>query len=258
MNTTNFRKLLKERIMEAFAGEPWVRGIWQGGSAATGFLDDLSDLDIVFVVEDHKTEETFAIFEKLLGDHYGVKSSLRIPEPAWHGHSQAFYFPKECPPLFYVDMLVEKLSAGNRLLEPDRHGKADIWLNRNEVLKPEPTPEDELLQANRRTFQSVKATMEIVLAENRKQILRGNEIDAMLEYQGFIQRRLAALLNLRYRPAKHDFGIRYADREYPPDVAERIRSLIYPGSIAGIGPRFEEAAAWAGELMKELEEKLGS
>ncbi len=122
------------------------------------------------------------------------------------------------------------------------------------MLKPEPTPEDELLQANRRTFQSVKATMDIVLTENRKQILRGNEIDAMLEYQGFIQRRLAALLNLKYRPAKHDFGIRYGQREYPPDVAERVKRLIYPGSPAGIGPRFEEAAAWAVELMRELEE----
>jgi hypothetical protein len=63
---------------------------------------------------------------------------------------------------------------------------------------------------------------------------------------------LAGLLNLKYRPAKYDFGIRYGDRDYPPLVAERVCRLFYPGSIHDLKTGFEEASAWAEELIADL------
>jgi len=112
-----------------------------------------------------------------------------------------------------------------------------------------------MLKRNRKFFLIQADTFPISETETEKQLRRGNEIDAMLEYQGFIQRKLAALLNLKYRPAKYDFGIRYGDRDYPAEVAERVRKLMYAGSIEDIRPLFEEASAWAGELLEELGEK---
>ncbi len=252
METAEYREIFRQRIMNLFRDRDWMLGIWEGGSAATGFLDDLSDLDLGFVVEDERVEETFTLFEGLLAGHYGIKSRFRLPEPSWHGHSQCYYFVEKCPPLFYVDLLVEKKSAGDRLIEPDRHGKSLIWLNRENVLNPVETPAEEMLRKNKRFFQIQADTYPISRTETEKQLIRGNEIDAMLEYQGFIQRKLAALLNLKYRPAKYDFGIRYGDREYPPEVAERVRKLMYAGSMEEIPPLFREASAWAGELLEEL------
>lgn len=257
MQTEEYRELFKKRIMELFADREWMLGIWEGGSAATGFLDDLSDLDLGFVVDDDRIEEAFTLFEGLLIEHYGIKSRFRLPEPSWHGHSQCYYFVDKCPPLFYVDLLVEKKSAEDRLIEPDRHGRSRIWLNRENVLNPVATAAEEMLKRNRRFFQIQADTYPISETETEKQLLRGNEIDAMLEYQGFIQRKLAALLNLKYRPAKYDFGIRYGDREYPEKVAERVRKLMYAGSIEEIKPLFREASAWARELMEELKISYG-
>ena len=114
--------------MSLFESHSWMLGIWEGGSAATGFLDEYSDLDLGFVVKDAHVEETFQLFEELLEKNYGIKSKLRIPEPTWHGHSQCYYFIEKCPPLFYVDVVVEKESAKDRLIEPDRHGTSQIWL----------------------------------------------------------------------------------------------------------------------------------
>ena len=108
MQTSEYRELFRKRIMELFAERDWMLGIWEGGSAATGYLDELSDLDLGFVVEDERVEETFTLFQGLLDEYYGVKSSFRLPEPSWHGHSQCYYFIEKCPPLFYVDLLVEK------------------------------------------------------------------------------------------------------------------------------------------------------
>jgi len=255
MNTDEYRRLFRNRIMDLYAERNWVLGIWEGGSAATGFLDQYSDLDLGFVVEDDKVEETFALFESLLEEHYGIISRFRLPEPSWHGHSQCYYFVEKCPPLFYVDLLVEKKSSGDRLIEPDRHGKSRIWLNRENVLNPVATPDEEMLRRNRRFFRIQADTYPISETETRKQLIRGNGIDAMLEYQGFIQRKLAALLNLKYRPAKYDFGIRYGERDYPPDVAEKVRKLMYAGSMEDMKPMFQEASEWARELLIELGSK---
>lgn len=257
METATYREQFRKRIMDLFAPEPWMHAIWEGGSAATGFLDDLSDLDLGLVVDDDRVEHAFTLFEELLEKNYTITKRFRTPEPSWHGHSQCYYFIEKCPPHFYVDLLVEKLSSGSRLIEPDRHGRSVIWLNKGDLLKPEPTPEDEMFKRNREFFAMQAAACPISETETAKQLQRGNEIDAMLEYQGFIQRRLASLLNLKYRPAKYDFGIRYGDREYPRDVAERVIHLLYAGSIHDIKPLFMEASAWARELMEELRQTYG-
>ncbi len=256
METKQFRNTAKNRIMNLFESRLWMLGIWEGGSAATGFLDDYSDLDLGFVVKDDHVEETFQLFENLLEENYRIKSKLRIPEPTWHGHSQCYYFVENCPPLFYVDIVVEKESATDRLMEPDRHGKSQIWLNRNDILKPLPTPQKEMREKNKLFFRKQLESYPIFVTEVKKQILRGNRIDAMLEYQSFIMRKLAPLLNLTYRPAKFDFGIRYGEREYPPEIAARVANLFYVGAFEELDEKFKEASIWAEELAKELEVKL--
>ncbi len=78
----------------------------------------------------------------------------------------------------------------------------------------------------------------------------------MLEYQSFIMRKLASLLNLKYRPAKFDFGIRYGDREYPAEIAERVTNLFYVGAFEELETKFGEASTWADELIEELKKEL--
>ena len=73
METAEYREIFRQRIMNLFRDRDWMLGIWEGGSAATGFLDDLSDLDLGFVVEDERVEETFTLFE-------GLHRALRYKE----------------------------------------------------------------------------------------------------------------------------------------------------------------------------------
>lgn len=257
MEARQFRESLMARIMDMFSTREWVLAIWEGGSAATGFLDRLSDLDLVLLTEDHRAEDAFTLFEEMIEEHYGIKTRFRVPEPSWHGHSQAFYFLHRSPDHFYVDLLVEKRSSGNRMLETDRHGNPRIHLDREALLDPAPTPAEELAEKTEAFRRMQSSVIPISETETAKQLLRGNPVDAMLEYQGFVQRRLGALLNLKYRPAKYDFGVRYGDREYPPDTAARLARLMYAGSLEELKPRFDEAAEWAAELIEELNETHG-
>jgi len=252
MKTEAFRKEMKRGILELLLPLSWVRAAWEGGAAATGYLDDYSDLDLALVVEDDKVEEAFTLIENYLENSYVISSMLRLPEPAWHGHSQCFYFISECPPLYYIDLVIEKLSSENRLNEPDRHGESQIWLNRDDTLNPEPTSPDITAEKNASFRRMIEESMPLLVIEIRKQIAREEHIDAISQYYRFIIGRLAGLLNLKYRPSMFDFGIRYAERAYPPEVNLRLQKLLYISNFDDIEPALDSAVQWAGKLLREL------
>lgn len=252
MDTKSFREVMKREILDLFEDESWVLAIWEGGSAATGYLDEYSDLDLAMVVEDGSVESAFDLFEDYLQEVYGILHRLRLPEPAWHGHSQCFYFIGGCPHLFYIDFLVEKLSSEERLLEIDRHGHARVWLDRGGIISPCTSDEKDLTARRDRFLEMIRASFPLVVTEIRKQIARGRPIDAASQYHRFVTARLAGLLNIVHRPAQFDFGIRYAERAYPPDVNRRLEELLYIGEFGDLQPALEHAVAWAEELLEEL------
>lgn len=241
---------MRKGILGVFDTFAWVRAMWEGGSAATGFLDDYSDLDLVMVVEDDRVEEAFRLFESFLEAEYGITRRFRMPEPCWHGHGQCFYFIEDCPPLYYIDLLVEKLSSNERLLEPDRHGKALVWLDRDGIVTGEGSDPLELSRRRSGFLGMLGATLPLTLVETRKQIARGNAIDAVAQYQRFLSGKLAGLLNLKYRPERFDFGIRYADRDYPDGVNTRLERLLYPSSPDALPALLDEAEEWCRELLE--------
>lgn len=252
MDTETFRDEMKREIIDLFGSRSWVHAIWEGGSAATGNLDDYSDLDLAMVVEDGSVESAFSIFEDYLQEVYGILHRMRLPEPAWHGHSQCFYFIGRCPPLFYIDFLVEKLSSDDRLLETDRHGHARVWLDRGGIVVPCTSDEKDLAERRDRFLEMIRASFPLVVTEIRKQMARGRTIDAVSQYQRFVTTRLAGLLNLVHRPAQFDFGIRYAERAYPPAVNRRLEELLYVRDFSDLQPALEKAVGWAEEILEEL------
>src|SRR5262245_51710094 len=85
------RAPLIDALYRRFKAESWVRAAWLGGSDASGRADALSDVDLVLLVEDDAVERAFAATEEALREIASVARSLRLPEPTWHGHAQAFY-----------------------------------------------------------------------------------------------------------------------------------------------------------------------
>lgn len=89
------REEIVETITAALEPLDFVLALWQGGSAAHGYTDEWSDIDIEVIVEDNCVEEIFDIVEKSLKTSSEISFKYRIPEPTWHRHSQCFYQLKE-------------------------------------------------------------------------------------------------------------------------------------------------------------------
>ncbi|MCK7484998.1 MAG: hypothetical protein MZU97_05195 [Bacillus subtilis] len=123
------RSMITKDLNRLFRANPAILAVWEGGSAATGFLDEFSDLDLSIICVDDAVETVFQQLEEHLKTIYGIRRKFRIPEPAWHGFSQCFYQIDQVPPLFYLDIAVIKASLPEKFTEPDRHGNAVIWFD---------------------------------------------------------------------------------------------------------------------------------
>lgn len=250
--------ILKSKLMDMLMSRGDVLAAWEGGSAATGFLDDYSDLDLCVVIKDSDVEPVFHALEEHFSDEYGILRKFRIPEPAWHGMSQCFYLLADFPECFYCDIAVVPNANPHKFTEPDRHGNAVIWFDKEGVYTAVPTPEGEVTELVKRVLKNVFALDFLTIIELRKALKRGNWIASQMNWQMFLSRCLVPLLNVRWRPCKSDFGIRYADRDYPRDVMSRLEELLRYGSVEDIATRSTEAIAWYQSLKVELEAKYMS
>ena len=249
------RNEIKEGLKTLLEKNNKVIAAWEGGSAATGFLDDHSDLDLAVVCEDESVEEVFVEIESYLGLEYGIEEKFRMPEPAWHGFSQCFYKTGNVPELFYFDIAVIKKSNPNKFTETDRHGEAVIWFEKEKMVIPSVTPEEEITAKGKKLYHMATDTLFLTEIELKKALARKNFTEAFHQYYLIIYRTLGILLNLKYRPCKSDFGLRYADRDYEKHDAEFLDGLFKVTSTEELREKSDKVLLRISELRKELESK---
>ncbi len=243
---------VRSGLKDLLKREKAVLAAWEGGSAATGFLDEYSDLDLLIVISDEDTEPIFKLLDGYLEDNYGIQKKFRLPEPTWHGMSQCFYLLRDFPNHFYCDICVVPASNPHKLTEPDRHGHAVVWFDKAGIYKPVVTPAEERNKLVGRVFASATAFDWLRVLELKKALARGKWISSQFNYMVFINRNLVPLLNIKYRPAKADFGINYVDREYPPEISAEISELLKVCSVEEIREKSARAINWFNELKEEL------
>lgn len=235
---------LKEALRAMLEARQDVVAAWEGGSAATGFLDEHSDLDLLIVLkEGSPADPVFEAMAELFDSRWGILTSFRMPEPAWHGLSQCFYLLDKLPSLFYCDIAVTGQETPHKLTEPERHGHAVIWFDPHAIYHADPMPEAELNKLKDRVFAMATGTWWLMLMELKKSLARDNWLSALSNYNALLGRHVVGLMNLKYRPWKADFGSRYAERDYPPEAADELIWLTRVATLEDIRerlPRLEE------------------
>jgi predicted nucleotidyltransferase len=250
-----FYKEVVDQLKEIFEKNASIFTVWEGGSAATGFLDDLSDLDLGMIVDDESVENVFDELELYLSKKFGIKSKFRMPEPNWHGHSQCFYILEKSPDYFYIDLLIEKENAGNRFLESNRHGNSIVWFDEKNLVDNTPELPDVYLPKCKRQFDLFYTYLPFAILDLRKQIKRGNFIDAISFYNSLIN-RLVMMLNILHRPAKFDFGMRYLYRDLPENEVKLVESLFSNLNLDTIRQNLDVIQNKLEEIKPKLEEIL--
>ncbi|MCG8573054.1 MAG: nucleotidyltransferase domain-containing protein [Spirochaetes bacterium] len=252
----DIREKIRTELQNILKNTSFILAAWEGGSKASGFYDEHSDIDLLMICEENKIEEAFILLENYFEENFGIQKKYRLPEPAWHGHSQAFYKLNHTPELFFMDILIEKKSApGEKFMEKDRHGEGYIWFDQQGFINTAPTPVETIRQKNIQAFQLATGLFWVLEADLKKQLYRGRVADSLDGYYKLLA-RLAVLLNLKYRPEKFDFGFRYVYRDYPIEAREKVESLLSNTSIENLETKINTASKLFYETVNELKEKF--
>ncbi|MBN1151426.1 nucleotidyltransferase domain-containing protein [candidate division WOR-3 bacterium] len=256
LDAENYKSSIKSGLSDILKGEDSVSAVWEGGSAATGFEDKYSDLDLAVICSEDFVEEVFSVVEDYITKNHAIEKKFRLSEPTWHGNSQCFYKLENSPKFYYIDLTVIKESSDEKFTASDRHGNAVIWFDKKGVIDISPTRGIEK-KCSDYFRKLMKGPLWLLETEIRKNCERGNFVDAKTSYDGVVNRYLASLLNLRYRSNKYDFGLRYARRDYPGEIFKKIESFLFISRPENLPEKFKEVMEMIEELTLELGEKFG-
>ncbi len=223
------RQQLIDALQQALSALPAVRAAWLGGSDATGRTDAYSDVDCMALVQDEAVEQVFAAVSAALAALSPIERHYRIPEPAWHGHSQIFYRLQHAPPWLLVDLALLKLSSAphNRFLETERHGVQQVLFDRDNLVQPAPFDREQHEAQIRARLPHLVARFDLFHIFVDKAAWRQDVADALGMYHAMSLRPLVELLRIRHCPDRFDYGLRYLQRDLPPELYARLEPLFF-------------------------------
>ena len=255
---TGYRERVRDAIVArwrtALADEPRVRAIVEGGSAATGRLDQHSDIDFGVMIapgatadDSALTERVFAELEAALTGIDRIAQVCPVIESPWGAtFVQRFYLLESAPPFFMLDVWVAPETVARPFLEVERHGTAVVYLER-EGAAAAPAFDAGAHRARMvRRRAHIRAMWPVMRRTLDKDLARGRWLDAFGFYTGGILRPLTELAGMRHRPERFDFGWRYLHFDLPPDLVSEFLRLAYvasPDALRALLPATDKLSA---------------
>ena len=251
MSTINRTQLIAT-LRQALENNPAVCAAWEGGSAAFTYMDDLSDVDAVVVVEDDAVAAVFDAVEAALATLSPI--DLRHDITGTVGYQQRFYRLRDASPFLVVDLVL--MRRGDPLLfrEVELHGKGTTWLDRYNLLNTKHLDaQADLAQAKAR-LPALKSAFDMFQHIPTKERLRGRAVEALSFYHAMTLRPLVEALRIHHCPHLRGFGLRYLDRDLPADVVARIQQFMFVSDLDDLERKHALAQAWFWETAGKMDQ----
>lgn len=247
------REQIAEAVQTKLEPLPFVKALWEAGSAAFGRVDEFSDIDLSIDVKDGYVQETVAAVEEALTSLSPIIHKYEVPQPSWHGHYQSFLRLQDTSKFLLIDYVVIEHSSQSKFLEPELHGTAVVYFDKVGVVQAPLFDEQGQQEKRQRALLDLQARWPLFMDFAEKELLRGQPIDALAFYNAFQIRPLVMLLRMKYDPQRYDFGNRYLYHYLPPDVVQRVERLMFVSNAADLRVKIGEVTAWCEELLAEMQ-----
>ena len=138
MTPADYRTAIGDAICAALIEHAGVAALWEGGSAATGRLDEYSDIDLVIVAGLEAAAAIFDAVERALSGVDRIVHTWRVEPPPFRDTAQRFYFLAGAPRFFAVDCVVVTEAGAPQFLELERHGEPRVLFDRTATIRALP------------------------------------------------------------------------------------------------------------------------
>lgn len=247
MNAANYRRTIIEAVIAHLLPMTAVRACFEGGSAATGRLDEFSDIDLVIVAPPSFADAAFDAVEAALSPH-SISHVWRVDPPPFPQTAQRFYFLADAPRFFAVDCVVASETGVEALLERERHGDPLVYFDRTSTIRSRAVDRPALAERRARRWRQLQGAVPVFAMLVDKELARGRPLEALGFYQGLL-RALLELLGIAHRPDRFDFSWRYVETELPADARALLARYAF---IANEQALRERAPQLADELRRRL------
>lgn len=248
MNAANYRRGVVEALIASLLPIPAARACFEGGSAATGRLDEHSDIDLVVVAPLAAADAVFGAIEAALSARTRITHAWRVEPAPFPGTAQRFYFLGDAPRFFAVDCVVVTEEAVPSLLERERHGTPLVYFDRSGKVRARPLDQAALAQRRAMRWAQLQGAVPVYAMLLEKELARGRPLEAMGFYQS-LQRALLEVLGIAHRPDRFDFGWRYVETQLPEEAQALLRRFAFVGDAEAL---HQQSAELTAELRKRL------
>ncbi len=247
------RSDIVEQLINVLKPLEFIHTVWEGGAASWRRLDQWSDIDLYVVCDDERVEDTLGILEKAVTGMSEIDLRFRVPEPAWHGHSQVFWRLKGASPYLFLDIAVMKRSSKDKFLQYQIHGEPLVHFDKAGIVKDDAVDKAEYVAQMEKRIETLKVQFEMFQVLVLKEINRGNAMEAMSYYVGYTLRPLVEALRMKLTPWHYRFFTTYIYYELPPEINERLERLYFVGDLEGLKERRADAEKWFWETVAEID-----
>ena len=235
-------------ITEVLQPLPAVFAGWEGGGAAFGALDAYSDIDLTYLVDD---DASFELLYRSAETALETVSPITASYPAPPGR---YYKLRDGSDFLFVDLCFLHVGSPDHFLEVERHGHIVPLFDKADWLRPRPLDQAHLATKRAMRYQELQTWFRISQTFVRKAILRDKEVEAVTAFWAYTMKPLAELLRMRHCPVRWDFGMRYLDRDLPPDVYWQFRELVFTRDLKDLDAKLARATDWGAALLRELDD----
>jgi len=247
LNAANYRRTVIEAVIAHLLPVTAVRACFEGGSAATGRLDDFSDIDLVIVAPLSSADAAFDAVESALSPH-SIAHVWRVDPQPFPQTAQRFYFLADAPRFFAVDCVVTSEAGVEAFLERERHGDPLVYFDRTSRIRARAVDRPALAERRAKRWRQLQGSVPIFAMLVDKELARGRPLEALGFYQGLL-RALLEVLGIEHRPDRFDFNWRYVETQLPEDARSLLARYAFVADEQALRKR---ATQLADELRRRL------
>ena len=245
----DYRAAIGDAICAAMIEHADVAAVWEGGSAATGRLDEYSDIDVVIVAGLDGAPAIFDAVEHALSGVDRIVHTWRVEPAPFPDTAQRFYFLAGAPRFFAVDCVIVTETAAQQFLELERHGEPRVLFDRTGTIRALPLDHATLAARRAQRLAQLQGAIPVYRMLVEKELARNHPLEALGFYQAWL-RALIELLGMRHRPDRFDYGWRYVESELPADAQALIRRYAFVAGKSVLKQKTDDLDA---ELTRQLE-----
>lgn len=255
MTPATYRAAVAEAVVGALSSCDDVAGCWEGGSAATGRLDDFSDIDLVIVAELDRANAIFETVERALEGVDRIVHRWHVEPPPFRDTAQRFYFLAGAPRFFAVDCAITTAAGALQFLERERHGAPCVYFDRTGTIRALPLDRAALEARRAQRLAQLQGALPVYRMLVEKELARGHALEASGFYQALL-RALIELLGMRDRPDRFDFGWRYVDTQLSEASRSLLRRFAFVADAAALKTHSVELGAELDRLLAAVKASL--